>query len=284
MASLSSGITESLFAGKYMSQELTKVRAGLNRVSSDLKQGQLISAATSIREGARAFGRIAMIKNEQEELASLLRAACDLLNFSKEVTSRFPLIIEYVSGQEQALATAMGQLIEVLKEAQMEEAMAHHKAYKTAQLEKGRSELQRGAIDDGRHTLGQLGNDYSEEEQLLLSIGEEFIRVNMFEDASKYLEQAAHLNLDDAHILNRLGMVRRKLGKYELSESAYLRALELESSDPNLLFNLGRLYLDWGRWEQAAHHARQALKYMPDFAEAEKMATYAEKKCQGSSK
>ena len=261
-----------------MSQELIKVRAGLNRVSSDLKQGQLISAATSVREGARIFGRVPMIKNEQDELVALLLAACDYLRYNKEIATFFPLSIEYASGQEAALATTMNQLIEALDQANMEEAVARHKAYQKAQLEKGRSELERGAIDDARRTLGQLGQDYQGEADLLLSIGEEFMQANLFEDAVKKLELAVRLKPGDAHLLNRLGMARRKLGAFEESERVYMAALELEQYDPNLLFNIGRLYLDWERWEQAAHYAKRALTCAPDFAEAGKMVAYAEKK------
>ena len=264
-----------------MSQELTKVRAGLNRVSSDLKQGQLISAATAVREGARIFGRVAMIKNEQDELASLLRDACDHLRYNKAITSVYPLTIEYVTGQEQALVSSMNQLIEALEEAQMEEAVARHKAYQAEQLEKGHNELQRGAVDDARRTLGQLGQDYAKETELLLSIGEEFMQVNLFEDAAKYLELALSITPNNAHLLNRLGMAKRKLGRFEDSERAYMRALELEPGDSNLLFNIGRVYLDWKRWEQAAYYAKRALQWAPDFAEAAKMAAYAEKKAQG---
>jgi len=261
-----------------MSQELIKVRAGLSKVSSDLKQGKFISAASAVREGARVFGRVPMIKNEQDELVALLRSACEYLSYDKEISALFPLSIEYAPGQEAALAATMNQLIEALEQVNMEEAVARHSEYKKAQLEKGHNELARGAVDDARRTMGQLGQDYQDEGELLLSIGEEFMQANLFEDAAKYLELAVKLMPGDTHLLNRLGIARRKLGALAESEQVYLAALELAPSDSNLLFNMGRLYLDWGRWEQAAHYAKQALEYAPDFAEAGKMAAYAEKK------
>jgi len=260
-----------------MSQELTKVRTGLSKVSSDLKQGQFIPAVISVREGARTFGRVPMIKSEQEELTSLLGAACEYLRYNETIAKLFPLAIEYTPGQEQALVGTMNQLIEVLEQTNMEEAVVKHKAYLAAQLEKGRNELQRGSVDDARRTLEQLGRD-NQESDLLLTIGEEFVQAGLYEDAAKFLEQASKLAPEDPHMLNRLGMVRRKLGSFETSEEAYMKALELDKDDANLLFNVGRLYLDWGRWEQAAHYAKLSLKRAPDFAEAGKMAAYAEKK------
>jgi len=261
-----------------MSQELIKVRAGLSKVSSDLKQGRLISAASAVREGARIFGRVPMIKNEQDELVALLRSACEYLSYDKEISRLFPLSIEYESGQEAALVATMSQLIEALEQVNMEEAVARHEAYQKAQLEKGHNELECGAVDDARRTLGQLCQDYQGEVELLLNIGEEFIQANLFEDAVKYLERAISLAPGNTHLLNRLGMARRKLGAFVESEKVYLEALELAEPDQNLLFNIGRLYLDWGRWEQAAHYAKRALECAPDFAEAGKMVAYAEKK------
>lgn len=261
-----------------MSQELTKVRAGLNKVSSDLKQGQLISAATAVREGARVFGRVGMIKNEQDEFTSLLQTACEYMRYSKDITTVFPLNIEYVPGQEQELVKIMNQLIEILGEANLEEARARHKAYQAAQLEKGHGELQRGAIDEARRTLGQLGRDYSEEAELLFNISEEFMRANLLEDASAYLERVSSLLPDDFRVLNRLGMVRRKRKCFEEAEQAYMLALKLDKSDPNLYFNMGRLYLDWEQWEKAVYYANLALERAPDFVEAGKLAAYAEKK------
>lgn len=261
-----------------MSQELTKARAGLNKVSSDLKSGQLISAAMAVREGARIFGRVALIKNEQDELVTLLQKACDVMHYSKDIAAVFPLSIEYTPGKEQALIEIMNQMIGVLEEANLEEAIARQKAYQEEQLAKGHSELQRGAVDEARRTLGQLSLDYADEAELLLKIGEEFMHASLFEDASKYLELAVHLAPGDAHALNRLGIARRRLRRFDEAEVVYKRALELEASDPNLLFNVGRLYLDWERWEKAEYYANQALTFAPEFSEAAKMASYAERK------
>ena len=261
-----------------MSQELIKVRTGLAKVSSDLKRGQFISAVTAMREGARVFGRVAMIKNEQEEVVNLLQAACEHLRYNKDIAALFPLTITYVPGQEQALLELLNQLLEVLEETNLEEAKERHKVYQAAQLAKGHTELEQGEIPEARRTLGQLSEEYAQEAELLLNVGEEFMQANLFDDAAKYLNLAHALVPDDTHILNRLGIAKRRLKQFEESEAAYLRALELEKDNANLYFNIGRLYLDWERWEKAAYYANFALQYAPDFAEAAKMVTYAEKK------
>lgn len=261
-----------------MSQELARIRAGLIKVPSDLKQGKPIPAAVAVRDGARIFGRVAMIKKEQEELVTLLQNACEHMRYNKSVTALFPLAIMYTPGREDEIIDIMNQLIGVLEEASVGEAVVKHKAYQTAQLEKGRNELRRGAVDEARRTLGQLGDEYSGESNLLLNIGEEFMDVRLYEDASHYLSKASVLAPEDAHTLNRLGIAKRKLRRFEEAEQAYLKAMQLEKFDPNLYFNVGRLYLDWERWEKAAYYAQMALERAPEFEEAAKMAAYAEKR------
>ena len=260
-----------------MSQELTSARRALNKVSTDLKQAQLISAVTAIRDGARLFNRVPMIKNEQEEMHNLLTASTDLLRYNAEVARIFPLAISYAPGEESALVDLMNQLIEALQQASIEDALRRHREYQEAQLAKGYKELTEKRYDDARKTLDQLAADYSDDAALVTNIGEMFIKVGLYEDALRHLELAVKLKPDSAYVLNRLGIAQRKLRLFEESEQTYLRAVSLEPGDPNLHFNMGRLYLDLEQWGKAEQCGRKALELKPDFAEAAKMISYAEK-------
>jgi tetratricopeptide (TPR) repeat protein len=92
--------------------------------------------------------------------------------------------------------------------------------------------------------------------------------------------------LDDAlkddpnaiHLYNRIGMVLRKMKDYETAEKYYLKALTLTSQDEYLLYNVGRLYYDWRKWDKMAESAQKAVEINPDFAEAVKMLKFAQKK------
>ncbi len=99
------------------------------------------------------------------------------------------------------------------------------------------------------------------------------MRVNMYEDAAAYLEGAARL-LKSTHVLNRLGITLRKLKRFDSAEEKYRTALALEPNDPNLHFNLGRLYLDWQKWDECRLCAEATLTLQPEFSEAAQMAAY----------
>lgn len=260
-----------------MSQELTSARRALSRVSTDLKQGQIISAATAVRDGARLFGRVPMMKNEHEEFSALLTSASDLLQYNESVTALFPLAIKYTRGQEDELASLMNQLIEVLQEESTEQAVKKHKAYQEAQLAKGHKELKEGQFDEGRRTLDQLAADYSTEGTLVTEIGETFMNAGLLDDAVRHFLLAARLMPDSARVLNRLGIVLRKLKRFDEGEIYFNRAIVLEPGDPNLYFNCARLYFDWGRWEKALEFGQKALELDPEFGMAAKLVAYVEK-------
>ena len=266
-----------------MSQEMSGIRRALSRVSSDMKQGQYISAATSIRDAARLFTRgVSMIKNEHEEFVTMLHAGCELLRYSKEVAKYFPLAIAYTPGQEAALVALMSQLIEALQEAATEDTIKKHEERKQAGLVKGRKELADGEHDQARRTFRELTDEYSDDSQLATEVGETFLQAGLYEDASRYLGAAARLTPDSAHVFNRLGIALRKMKRYDKAEQYFLHALSLESDDPNLYFNLGRLYLDWMDWEKTVIFAEKALALNPEFTEAAKLAAYAKRKLTGA--
>lgn len=261
-----------------MSQELGNVRRSLSRISLDIKQGQLISAATSIRDAARLFGRVGMIKNEADEISSMLMTGCDAIRYNKEITKLFPLAISYVPGQEASLVDVMNQLIETLQESSTEDAIKQAEERKAAGLKKGRQELEVGEHDMARETFTDLTSQFADDSELAVEVGESFMQAGLFEDAAQHLGAAADLTPESAHVFNRLGIALRKMKRFDKAEEKFLKALELEKGDPNLFFNLGRLYLDWQKWEKTLECAEKSLALDPGFGEAGKLASYAKRK------
>jgi len=71
-------------------------------------------------------------------------------------------------------------------------------------------------------------------------------------------------NPEDSQVLAAMAVVLKRSGSLRESESLLLQALELSPDSPAYLNNLGNIYLNTGRIEQAIEHYRQAIRYRDD--------------------
>lgn len=260
-----------------MSQELTSIRRTLTRVSSDLKQNRLLPAANAVQAAARAMIRMSLLKNEQEELSRIIADACGLLQNNKELRKIFPLAITYVPKEEAQLVETLNELIVILQteaSAQAQDGLAALLERQRSQLEKGQQELDAGQHDATRITFKDLSQEFSEDGELITEIGEKFLQAGLFEDAAFYLQDASAILPRSAHILNSLGIALRRLKRFDVAEEKFQEALEFEKNDPNLYFNLGRLYLETKRWGDCMACAQEALNLEPSFTQATQMVSY----------
>jgi tetratricopeptide (TPR) repeat protein len=76
-----------------------------------------------------------------------------------------------------------------------------------------------------------------------------------------YLRAAAAVNSDLAGLWVNLGVLYARHGKYEHAEAAYLRALELDGTEPSALANLALVYQALGRAELAAEYGKRVQGY-----------------------
>lgn len=204
-----------------------------------------------------------------------------LLNGDRNLRKIYPLILNYTPGGERELAeTLMGVLTEL--QATVVEEARDLIADKEQRIEKGLAEgkllIESKRFDEARILLEKLAREFPHDADLRARIAELFIGGELFEDAFTFLDEAIALSPDQIRHYNRIGIVLRKLHKYEIAEKYFMRAVEFARSDPNLYFNLGRVYLDWQRWDKAEKASRLALRLAPSFVEAHKLLNFALKK------
>ncbi len=264
-----------------MSQDISAIRRALVRVPSDLKLGNFIAAARNLRGAASAMIRIPMMKAEQEEFARLIDEGASHMAYNKEISRLFPLAISYTQGFEQVLVDTLDELIAALEAKAGEEgreALRLLEEKKRASLQKGKDELDRGEHDEARSTFNALTKEFEGDGELASTVGDVFLQAGLFEDALRHFEHASGVMPESAAVYNRIGISFRKLGRHNKSRENFEKALTLEPGDPNLHFNLGRLYLDMQDWNACLDSAETALKLDPAFAEAAKLAAYCKKK------
>ncbi|WP_461210593.1 tetratricopeptide repeat protein [Desulfocurvus sp. DL9XJH121] len=263
-----------------MSSELIKARSKISQIKGYLKQEKLLPAIVSLHDSVSVICRTPLLKHEKDEFARSLDTALHLLNGDKEFRKVCPMVLEYQEGSEKELLSALKELLEDLQGSAVSEAQKMLQAIddtKRMQLERGSQLLEKGKFKDAKVIFDKLLLQFADDTDLKYEIAELYLKYDRNKDALKHLTEALKDFPESAHLYNRVGMVLRKMEEYEMSEKYFMKAVRLSDDDPGLYFNIGRLYIDWKRWEKVDEMATRALEINKGFVEAQKMRSFANK-------
>lgn len=263
-----------------MSSDLTKARQQLNSIRGYLRQGKPQPAVQALHSTILTILKTPLMKAERDEFERLLEDGIYLVTADPQVRQIFPLQVNYVPGKERELLEDLKGLLEAFDctiRDEAEEAMRLMEERKQRMLKEGADMLTKGDHDGAKAKFQLLARENKDDSAMLGRIGELLIQAGLYEEAIEYLESALNMSPELAHLYNQIGMALRKLKRFETAEKYYLKASHYLGRDPNLFFNLGRLYMDWGNWEKALKAADAAVILEPEFLEAQKLAAYVRK-------
>jgi len=266
-----------------MSAELLKARTSINKIQSYLKQEKLLPAVLSLYEALNAYmSASSLLKKEREEFEEVLERAVYNLGQDANLKKTYPLVLQYEPGKEQDLIAQLKELCNELQDSVVGDArelLAEMERKKKAYVKKGREHLHKEEYDRAKRLFEKAVVEYSEDVELKAEIAESFYEAGRYEDAVNYLQMAIKEFPGSAYLYNRLAIAHRKLKQFAESEENFLKALDYAGDqDAILYFNMGRLYIDWKRWDKAEEAAQSALKANPKFVEAQKMLNFTRKK------
>ena len=102
--------------------------------------------------------------------------------------------------------------------------------------------------------------------------GKAHIALGETDKARKHFEEMAQneeLYMEDhKHLFNELGITLRRNRMFEEAVSNYKKALDIDTNDEALYFNMARAYKEWGKSPEALTNIQKAIKLNPKFAEA----------------
>ena len=261
-----------------------KCKQKLLSVPGLLKQDKIQAAITSIFEAVQEMLRASLLVAEKKDLRQFLQDSLYYLDNNQQLRQIYPVIIEYKEGEEKQLLSQLKEIIDLLQEKLSQNARQHLadlEKQKRASLTKAQELIQEKNIEQAEQIFKKLIEKFYNDFQLKIDISDALINAQEYKKAIKYLKLAHKNKPDSVHVFNRMGMILRKLGKYEQSEKAYLQALKLNPDDEYLYFNVGRLYIDSQKWDKAALMAQKAVKINPGFQQAKKMLLFVQKKLKG---
>ncbi|GAB1410695.1 tetratricopeptide repeat protein [Desulfovibrionales bacterium] len=263
-----------------MSAEILKAKKQLGDVYMLLKQGKLMAAASNLYDAVSFVLRAQLMKHELQTFVEALDKAAYLLSNDRELKKIYPLKISYKPGEEKELQDSLHALLGFLQDNLNEEINAQLAAQedrRQKQLTQARELLQQGEMDKARQVCQRLVASAAYDADLKATVADLFLEVNAYEDALEYLKAAYTDDPESAPIFNKLGIVLRKSGHLEEAEKFYIQALERQTKDEYIYFNLGRVYIDMKSWKNAIACADRALRINSDFVEAKKMKLFATK-------
>ena len=264
-----------------MANELSNAKSKLNKVSRLLKEEKLLSAATSINEGLSTYRRSQLLKHEKKDFQRLLEQAIFQFASAKQIKQMFPFQLQYEEGKEKELLANFQTIIQELQDQATNNAKKSFEAVqdnKEHRLNKGHDHLKNQEISKARQVFNSLVNEFPGDTDLKLKIGDTYLEFEQYNEAIDYLQDAYKDNPDSVHIFNRLGMALRKAKRFEEAERCYLQALGQGHDEEYVYFNLGRVYIDWKKWEKVEKVSQKAVEINPKFSEAQKMLAFAQKK------
>lgn len=110
---------------------------------------------------------------------------------------------------------------------------------------------------------------YDPENQVIPCLaGISYMRQNMFDEAVNAFLKAVEMNSSDVRLYNYLGICHRRLQRYPQAVESYQKALAIDPEDPVIYYNLGKAHLQAGEKERAGEAFARALALKPDFGEA----------------
>jgi len=264
-----------------MSAELTKARQQLSQVRTLLRQGKILPAVQGVQSALLTLLRGQLIKTERQEFETLLADAAAYLANDATVRKIYPLQLAYAPGQEREFNETLKELIGFLNDMVAEEAQEQirlREERKRALLAQGKAQFEAQEAEKGLQTFADLGQEFPDDPRLRGEMGKILLDASQYAAAVEYLQNALEMDPELLPLYNLIAIALRKLDRFEVAEQYYLRASEYMRMDPSLYFNIGRLYIDWKKWEKAIKAAQAALRLKPDFIEAQKLLAYAEEK------
>jgi tetratricopeptide (TPR) repeat protein len=97
----------------------------------------------------------------------------------------------------------------------------------------------------------------------LVDMGKVYLNSGNIKKAGKFLEQASDPIPETLEVFNKYAVELRRIGKYEGAIQQYLKCLSLVPGNPIILYNLGRVYFEIERNEEAIVALEECIKSEP---------------------
>ncbi len=141
--------------------------------------------------------------------------------------------------------------------------------------------LEKNELHSAEYEFGNALKVDEKDVRASFGLGKTFVAQGRKEEAKEVFEQLGDneelYEEKNKHTFNELGITLRKEEMYDGAIKNYQRAIEIDSKDPVLYYNLALAFFHHGQLPSAAKNADKALGLKADFEDARKLRNLAEK-------
>lgn len=246
------------------------VSENIARAKSLLKRDEPLRALDALIAGLEAYHPAALMRKARFEAEVMIQECITELNRQPQVRA----LIETLSGSSKAgIVYTPGQedkvkvLLPIIRKGLLEIQNAREKALreerekrKSALLEKGTAYMKSGDLPRGKATLRVLGDEFGEDEGVLVHLGAMMLEAKLYFDAAEFLEQAMEFFPRDSRAYGLAASCYITIREFEKAETVYLKAIKQFGKHTKTLTNLANLYLEWNKKDKAFEAANSAYK------------------------
>ncbi|MDR1774312.1 MAG: tetratricopeptide repeat protein [Clostridioides sp.] len=137
------------------------------------------------------------------------------------------------------------------------------KIHKKVQYEEGCNLIFQGNPQQALEKLLPLESEYPDWWNLLFMIGLSYRYLNQLDEAMRYFEKILMLYPKQVDTMSEMGLIYALKGQFEKSIEIFSNALKIKE-DPEILCNLGMVYLNNGELDEAKYYIERAYELNPD--------------------
>jgi two-component system chemotaxis response regulator CheY len=140
-------------------------------------------------------------------------------------------------------------------------------------IDLGKVYLKLGLVNEAVEAFDSIG-ELNPTDLNLVDMGEAYLKSGDLNKADKYLQQASDPIPETVFIFNSYAIELRKVGELESALKQYHKCLQIEPDNHIIIYNLGRLFLEMERYEEAQKTFESVLNLAPDNKNAKKLLDY----------
>lgn len=253
----------------------------LARAKSLLRRDESLRGVDALISGIESYAPRQLLGKVRFEVEVLIQECVSELNRQPPVRRLFESLaksskayVPYAPGKEAKLMETLLLVKKALENdaQEREEAIKAERLKRKSDLEtKGLEFLKKGDLSRGKGSLRVLAEEFGDEPDLLVQVGEWLLEYKLYFEAAETLEQAIERFPRDHRAYKLAGDAYSELHEREKLESIYLRAIKEFGRHPRTLLNLARLYQGWNKKEEAFHLAKEAYDKDNSLTEAKEI-------------